>query len=77
MLVLNTIAHHTHLTHFTLFLVLQYFGSIKNLGLGAEHGFYYKWPREEELPFSGTLIVLLLFCCFLAVLCVWCASYGV
>eukprot|EP01032_Pedospumella_encystans_P014145 gene14145-16269_t len=33
--------------------VVQYFGSIKNLGLGAEHGFYYKWPREEDLPFSG------------------------
>jgi len=54
-----------HLTHLTLFPILQYFGSIKNLGLGAEHGFYYKWPREEELPFSGTLIVLLhLFCLF-------------
>ena len=21
---------------------------IKNLGLGAEHGFYYRWPRDEE-----------------------------
>lgn len=28
--------------------VAQYFGGIRGLGLGAEHGFYYKWPREEE-----------------------------
>jgi trehalose-phosphatase len=28
--------------------VSQYFGSIKGLGLGAEHGFYYKWPREDD-----------------------------
>ena len=34
--------------------VAQYFGGIKGLGLGAEHGFYYKWPREDEhSPFGG------------------------
>lgn len=27
--------------------VTDYFGSIKGLGLAAEHGFYYKWPKEE------------------------------
>ena len=34
--------------------VAQYFGGIKNLGLGAEHGFYYKWPRDEELSMYST-----------------------
>ena len=29
--------------------VSQYFSSIRGLGLGAEHGFYYKWPREDDL----------------------------
>jgi trehalose-phosphatase len=28
--------------------VAQYFGGIRGLGLGAEHGFYYKWPREDD-----------------------------
>eukprot|EP00601_Ochromonadales_sp_CCMP2298_P017181 CAMPEP_0173233894 /NCGR_PEP_ID=MMETSP1142-20121109/9889_1 /TAXON_ID=483371 /ORGANISM="non described non described, Strain CCMP2298" /LENGTH=1021 /DNA_ID=CAMNT_0014163805 /DNA_START=97 /DNA_END=3159 /DNA_ORIENTATION=- len=28
--------------------VAQYFGGIRGLGLGAEHGFYYKWPKDEE-----------------------------
>lgn len=28
--------------------VNTYFGDYKGLGLGAEHGFYYKWPRDEE-----------------------------
>ena len=28
--------------------VAQYFGGCKGLGLGAEHGFYYKWPRDDE-----------------------------
>jgi len=28
--------------------VAQYFGSVPNLGVGAEHGFYYKWPRDED-----------------------------
>lgn len=37
----------------TLFIVLipqvsEFFGSFKGLGLGAEHGFYYRWPREES-----------------------------
>ncbi len=27
--------------------VSKFFGNIKGLGLGAEHGFYYKWPRDE------------------------------
>jgi trehalose 6-phosphate synthase/phosphatase len=28
--------------------VAKYFGGIKGLGLGAEHGFYYKWPRDDQ-----------------------------
>jgi len=28
--------------------VAKYFGDIRGLGLGAEHGFYYKWPREDD-----------------------------
>ena len=32
-----------------LMAVSEYFGHIKNLGLGAEHGFYYRWPREHFL----------------------------
>ncbi len=31
-----------------LIAVSEFFGSIKNLGLGAEHGFYYRWPRDEQ-----------------------------
>ena len=31
-----------------LLAVSEYFGGIKNLGLGAEHGFYYRWPRDEK-----------------------------
>jgi trehalose 6-phosphate synthase/phosphatase len=27
--------------------VSKFFGGVKGLGLGAEHGFYYKWPRED------------------------------
>jgi trehalose 6-phosphate synthase/phosphatase len=27
--------------------VSEHFGHIRNLGLGAEHGFYYRWPRDE------------------------------
>lgn len=30
--------------------VVESFGSFKGLGLGAEHGFYYRWPREELHP---------------------------
>lgn len=33
-----------------LMAVSEYFGHIKNVGLGAEHGFYYRWPRDEFLP---------------------------
>ena len=34
-----------------LLAVSEYFGGIKDLGLGAEHGFYYRWPRDEtNLP---------------------------
>lgn len=25
----------------------DFFGSFTDLGLGAEHGFYYRWPRED------------------------------
>eukprot|EP00600_Ochromonadales_sp_CCMP1393_P004943 CAMPEP_0174970528 /NCGR_PEP_ID=MMETSP0004_2-20121128/9438_1 /TAXON_ID=420556 /ORGANISM="Ochromonas sp., Strain CCMP1393" /LENGTH=1105 /DNA_ID=CAMNT_0016220279 /DNA_START=122 /DNA_END=3439 /DNA_ORIENTATION=- len=28
--------------------VAAYWGGIRGLGLGAEHGFYHKWPRDEE-----------------------------
>lgn len=28
-------------------IVSDYFGSFKGLGLAGEHGFYYKWPRDE------------------------------
>lgn len=27
--------------------VSKFFGNIRGLGLGAEHGFYYKWPRDD------------------------------
>lgn len=27
--------------------VQEYFGSFKGLGLGAEHGSYYRWPRDD------------------------------
>ena len=27
--------------------VSDFFGTFKGLGLGAEHGFFYKWPRDE------------------------------
>jgi trehalose 6-phosphate synthase/phosphatase len=27
--------------------VSEFFGDIKGLGLGAEHGFYYRWPQTE------------------------------
>jgi trehalose 6-phosphate synthase/phosphatase len=27
--------------------VAEFFGDVKGLGLGAEHGFYYRWPREN------------------------------
>ena len=30
-----------------LIAVSEYFGHIRNVGLGAEHGFYYRWPRDE------------------------------
>ena len=30
-----------------LFSVQSFFGDIEGLGLGAEHGFYYKWPNEH------------------------------
>ena len=32
-----------------LLAVSEYFGNVKNLGLGAEHGFYYRWPRDERV----------------------------
>eukprot|EP00981_Chlorochromonas_danica_P005361 scaffold1084_cov250-Ochromonas_danica.AAC.12 len=28
-------------------IVADYFGSLRGLGLAGEHGFYYKWPRDE------------------------------
>ena len=32
-----------------LFSVQSFFGDVDGLGLGAEHGFYYKWPHPHEL----------------------------
>ena len=32
-----------------LVAVSEFWGEIQNLGLGAEHGFYYRWPRDECL----------------------------
>jgi trehalose 6-phosphate synthase/phosphatase len=34
-----------------LYAVSEFFGDVKGLGLGAEHGFYYRWPalRDESL----------------------------
>ena len=29
-----------------LYAVSEFFGQVKGLGLGAEHGFYYKWPLD-------------------------------
>jgi trehalose 6-phosphate synthase/phosphatase len=31
-----------------LVAVSEFWGEIKNLGLGAEHGFFYRWPRDEH-----------------------------
>ena len=31
-----------------LIAVSEYFGRVKHLGLGAEHGFYYRWPKDER-----------------------------
>ena len=36
-----------------LIAVSEYFGGVKNLGLGAEHGFYYRWPRDEKKGGAG------------------------
>lgn len=33
--------------------VSDYFGKIKNLGLAAEHGFYYQWPHHELSSFGA------------------------
>lgn len=30
-----------------LYAVSEFFGDVKELGLGAEHGFFYKWPVER------------------------------
>lgn len=32
-----------------LYAVSEFFGQVKGLGLGAEHGFYYKWPMERDI----------------------------
>lgn len=36
----------------------QFFGSFQGLGLGAEHGFYYRWPKDDFHSDSGGLFVL-------------------
>jgi trehalose-6-phosphatase len=30
-----------------LYAVSEFFGDVRGLGLGAEHGFYYRWPARE------------------------------
>lgn len=39
-----------------LYAVSEFFGDVKGLGLGAEHGFYYRWPalREQNLLGEAT-----------------------
>ena len=39
-----------------LYAVSEFFGDVKGLGLGAEHGFYYRWPalRDESLQGVAT-----------------------
>lgn len=37
-----------------LLAVSEYFGGVKHLGLGAEHGFYYRWPRDEKVVPADT-----------------------
>jgi trehalose 6-phosphate synthase/phosphatase len=32
-----------------LYAVSDFFGDVPGLGLGAEHGFYYRWPQEEYI----------------------------
>jgi trehalose 6-phosphate synthase/phosphatase len=32
-----------------LYAVSSFFGNIKGLGLGAEHGFYYRWPKTDSI----------------------------
>ena len=34
--------------------VSEFFGEIVGLGLGAEHGFYYRWPSKENSVSSST-----------------------
>lgn len=36
-----------------LVAVNEFWGEIKNLGLGAEHGFYFRWPRDEHAFEAG------------------------
>ena len=36
-----------------LIAVNEFWGEIKNLGLGAEHGFFYRWPRDDHAFDSG------------------------
>jgi trehalose 6-phosphate synthase/phosphatase len=37
----------------------QFFGNFTDLGLGAEHGFYYRWPRDEFISDTGLFLILL------------------
>lgn len=34
--------------------VAAFFGDVKGLGLGSEHGFYYKWPEGAQPPVRPT-----------------------
>lgn len=34
--------------------VTDYFGSIRGLGLAAEHGFYYLWPNNDLVPSASS-----------------------
>lgn len=35
----------------------QFFGNFTDLGLGAEHGFYYRWPRDEFISDTGGVAI--------------------
>lgn len=36
-----------------LYAVSEFFGDVMGLGLGAEHGFYYRWPALRDESSQG------------------------
>lgn len=36
-----------------LYAVSEFFGDVRGLGLGAEHGFYYRWPALRDESSQG------------------------